>query len=227
MIKDNKDKIYSTSHYSFFEKIILNKRKEILLKLKEFLNDKMINDVLDVGSTEDEDNKSSNYIIKNLGNYINYRSISNQTINSNFFNKVLKKSITGDFVENEIKNFQSDLVISNATIEHVGSFENQKKMCINIMNLSKKYFIIITPNRFHPIEFHSKLPFIHWLPKKIHRTLLNLIGLKFLSKEENLNLLSISNLNLLMKEINFKNYEIKKISFLFFTSNYIIIGKKI
>ena len=60
-------------------------------------------------------------------------------------------------------------------------------MCENIINLSKKYFIIITPNRFHPIDFHTKIPFLHWLPKKIHRLLLSLLGFKLLSKEKNLN----------------------------------------
>ena len=41
---------------------------------------------------------------------------------------------------------RSDLVISNATIEHVGSFENQLKMVKNIILLSKKYFVITTLN---------------------------------------------------------------------------------
>ena len=82
-----------------------------------------------------------------------------------FFEKFL---ITDEFTENEIKEFRSDIVISNATIEHVGSFKNQVKMCKNIINLSKKYFIIITPNRLHPFEFHTKIPLIHWFPKKLY-----------------------------------------------------------
>ena len=190
MTNDYGQKIYLTKHYSFFEKILLKKRKEILLLLKEFLNDLEINDVLDVGSTEDKKNTSSNYLIKNLGNYKIFKSISDQFINSTFFSKTLRKSITDEFTENEIREFRSDVVISNATIEHVGSFENQIKMCQNIIKLSKKYFIIIAPNRFHPIDFHTKIPFLHWLPKKIHRKLLKLFNMEFFSKEENLNLLS-------------------------------------
>ena len=57
-------------------------------------------------------------------------------------------------------------MISTATIQHVGSNENQERMIKNIIGLSKKYFIITTPNLYHPIEFHTKLPFLHWLPKK-------------------------------------------------------------
>ena len=226
MTNNTSQKIYVTKHFSFFEKILLKKRKEILLLLKEFLNDLEINDVLDVGSTEDKKNTSSNYLIKNLGNYKIFKSISDQFINSTFFSKTLRKSITDEFTENEIREFRSDVVISNATIEHVGSFENQVKMCNNIINLSRKYFIIITPNRFHPFEFHTKIPFIHWFPKKIYRKILNLIGLSFFAQEKNLNLLSEYDFKLIMKKLNQIDYSIKNIKFFFIKSNLILIGKK-
>ncbi len=226
MTNNIEQKIYLTKHYSFFERILLKKREEILSVLKKYLDNTEIIDVLDIGSTEDENNKSSNYLIKNLGNYKQYKSISDQTIKSKFFSKTLKKSITEDLNKSEIDDFKSDLVISNATIEHVGSLENQIKMCSNIINLSRKYFIIVTPNRFHPLEFHTKIPFIHWLPKKIHREILKLIGLKFFAEEKNLNLLSEYEFKFIMKKLNQVNFDIKKINFLFFKSNLILIGKK-
>ena len=220
------EKIFVTKHYSFFEKILLKKRKEILIILKEFLNDKKISDILDVGTTEDETNKSSNYLVRNLGEDKYYKSISDQTITSNFFSKSLKKSITENFTKDEIEKFKSDLVISNATIEHVGSFENQIKMCSNIMSLSKKYFIIMTPNRFHPLEFHTKIPIIHWLPKKFYRIILRFFGLKFFADENNLNLLSEFDLRSIMEKNNQINYEIKYVNFFFIKSNLILIGEK-
>ena len=226
MSNDNNQRIYVTKHFSFFEKILITKRKEILILLKKFLNDIEINDVLDIGTTEDNKNSSSNYLIKNLGNYKIFKSISDQVINSSFFSKTLKKSITDEFTKVEINGFQSDLVISNATIEHVGSFENQIKMCNNIVNLSKKYFIIITPNRFHPFEFHTKIPFIHWLPKKLYRVILNLIGFSFFAQEKNLNLLSEYDFRLIMKKLNQIDYNIKNIKFFLIKSNLILIGKK-
>ena len=219
-------KIYSNIHLNFFDKIVLKKRSEIISIIKIFLKDLKIDNVLDIGSTYDDTNPSSNYIIKNLGNYKEYKSISDQKIVTDFFNRKLKKSITEDFSNEEITNFKSDLVISNATIEHVGSIENQIKMCENIIKLSKKYFIINTPNRFHPIEFHTKLPLIHWLPKKFYRSILKMIGLKFFSDEKNLNLLSENDLVFIMKKLNQVDFEIKKINFLFFKSNLILIGKK-
>ena len=219
-------KIYSNAHTNFFEKIVLKKRLEITNVIKNFLEDKNIENILDIGSTSDDINTSSNFIVKNLGKYKEYKSISDQSLEIGFFNRILKKSITEDFSDEEITNFKSDLVISNATIEHVGSFENQTKMCENIVKLSKKYFIINTPNRFHPIEFHTKLPFIHWLPKSLYRNILKLINLNFFADEKNLNLLSEKDLVLIMKKLNQVNFKIKKISFLFFKSNLILIGKK-
>ena len=137
-------------------------------------------------------------------------------------NKTTEKKVEDEDAEK----FKSDLVISNATIEHVGSYENQIKMCNNIINLSKKYFIIMTPNRFHPLEFHTKIPIIHWLPKKIHRRILKFLGLKFFAEEKNLNLLSQYDFKSIMRELNQINYEIKYINFLFIKSNLILIGEK-
>ena len=221
----NNEQIYSQIHTSFFDKIIIKKRLEILNMLNLYFKDQTFNDVLDIGTTNDI-SASSNFLIKNLKNIKFYKSISNQKINSDLFSKILKKSITSDFTETEVEDFKSDLVISNATIEHVGSLENQIKMCDNIIKLSKKYFVICTPNRFHPIEFHTKLPLIHWLNKTLYRKILKKINLNFFSKEENLNLLSQSDLTLIMKKLNFEKYEIKKIKFLSFSSNLILIGTK-
>ena len=99
-------------------------------------------------------------------------------------------------------------------------------MCNNIVNLSKKYFIIITPNRFHPFEFHTKIPFIHWLPKKLYRGILNLIGFSFFAQEKNLNLLSEYDFRLIMKKLDQIDYNIKNIKFFLIKSNLILIGKK-
>ena len=53
----------------------------------------------------------------------------------------------------------------------------------------QKNSFITTPNRFYPIDFHTKIPVIHWLPKNIHRLILKTLGLHFYANEENLNLL--------------------------------------
>ena len=219
------NKIYVVNHYTFIDKIVIKKRQKMCDIINKELSDYIIQDALDIGSTNDLDNKSSNYLIRNLKNIKIYKSISDQVISNNFFSKCLTKSITENFSYDEIQSMKSDVVISNATIEHVGGFEQQKKMIENMLLLTKKYFIITTPNRYHPLDFHTKLPILHWFPKKIHRKLLKLLKLEFFSKEENLNLLSKKDLITLLEIVGVNNFKIFDISLLGFKSNLIVIGK--
>ena len=224
MMNNNSNKIYSNIHHKFLDKIAFQKRIEIAKIINDEIKDFKVNDALDIGTTEDIDNESSNIIIKKLNNISLFKSISNQNIRSNFFKKKLKKSITENFSQTELDEFSSDIVLSNATIEHVGNEQKQRKMIENIIKLSKKIFVISTPNRLYPIDFHTKIPFIHWLPKNLHRKILKLIGLKFFAKEENLNLLSKNDLDLFMRQYNL-NYKIYKIKLFKINSNLILIGR--
>ena len=218
--------VYLHKPSQLVNQIILKKRKEMVKMINEYFKDIPLNDVLDIGTTNDMEYDHSNYLIKNLENIKIFKSISDQKISSTYFFKSLTKSIIDDFTNEEVDQFQSDLVLSSATIEHVGNFTNQLKMISNIIKLSKKNFLIITPNRFHPIDFHTQIPFIHWFPRKVHRTILSLIGLKFYSKEENLNLLSTTDLENLLKNFSNIEYEIRHINLIGFKSNCLIFGKK-
>ena len=224
MHKDQ-DTIYAINHYNFFDKIVFKKRLEISNIINNIIKDMQIHDALDIGTTSDDKNASSNIVIKNIKNIDKFKCISDQIVNSDFFHKSLNKSITEEFSENELYDFSSDLVVSNATIEHVGNTLNQKKMLENVIKLTKKIFVITTPNKFYPIELHTKIPLIHWFPKSIYRKILKFLGLSFYANEENLNLLSVNELKKMLD--NYKiMYEIKFIKLFFFKSNIIIIGKK-
>ena len=147
-------------------------------------------------------------------------------VRDNFFKHKYRGSITDNLKKN--KKLKSDVVVSSATIEHVGNDQKKLKMINNIATLTKKIFFITTPNRFYPIDFHTKIPIIHLLNKKIHRFLLRLLGFDFLSKEENLDLLYEKDIARLLKKSNQGfYYEVKKIKLFYITSNFIIIGKKI
>ena len=154
-------------------------------------------------------------------------SISDQKIDKkNFFENCLEKSITEKFTQNEIDEFSSDLIISSATIEHVGSTQNQINMVNNLIKLSKKIFVFTTPNRYYPLEFHTKFPFIHWLPKKIYRTILTFLGLNFFADEKNLNLLSENDIRKIFSVLNFTNFDIFAVKLLWIKSNFIVVGIK-
>ena len=221
----NSKKIFVTNHYKFLDKIVYKKRIEIADLINKETKNFELNDALDIGTTEDNKNESSNTIIKSLKRAKVFKSISNQDIKSSFFEKKLNKSITKDFTKIELEEFSSDIVLSNATIEHVGNQQKQRKMLDNIIKLSKKVFVISTPNRSYPIDFHTKIPFIHWLPKNLHRKILKIIGLSFYAKVENLNLLNKKDLILFMKEYNL-DYKIYDIKLFNLSTNLILIGIK-
>jgi hypothetical protein len=82
-----------------------------------------------------------------------------------------------------------DLVVSFAVIEHVGNRDQQKTFVRELCRVGKTC-CITTPNRWFPVEFHTAVPLIHWLPPSSFRALLRLLGKHFFAKEENLNLLS-------------------------------------
>jgi 2-polyprenyl-3-methyl-5-hydroxy-6-metoxy-1,4-benzoquinol methylase len=217
--------IYATAHPKFIDRVVIKKRKEMVDIINNHLENYSLSSVLDIGTTNDLENESSNYLVKNIKNIKIFKSLSNQKIDSKFFQKTLNKSITEELNDHDISTFSSDVVISNATIEHVGNVKNQLKKISNTIKLSKKIFIITTPNRYHPIDFHTKIPLIHWFPKKIHRKILSLLGLNFFAKEENLNLLSKNNLEFLLSHFKNIEYKIHHIKLMNFKSNFIIIGK--
>ena len=69
------------------------------------------------------------------------------------------------------ENKEFDVVFSNSVIEHVGSYNDQKKMADEVMRTGKKYFIQ-TPNYFFPFEPHFLFPFFQFLPRKLQIFLL-------------------------------------------------------
>lgn len=223
-----KNKNYGIFNFTFIDNIIEKKRIEMLNILNKAINKEDVKSFLDIGTTEENKLKSSNFFVKKLDHIKIKKSISDQRVESFRFSEFIEKSITSVFSTEEINIFKSDLVISSATIEHVGNFSNQVKMIQNITCLTKKYFLITTPNRFFPIDFHTKLPFLHMLPKNIHRMILTLLNLKEYAKEENLNLLGYKDLNKLINVQKNDDFEIKifKIKLFGLTSNLLILGKK-
>ena len=223
------NEIYLSFHNKFFDKIIKKKRLEIIKIIKDELKGIQCSDCLDIGTTNDVKNESSNFIIKNLKLILNYKAFSNFSIVDSFFSSSTVGSISEDFEDKTLNSLRSDIVLSSATIEHVGSYTNQKKMIQNIASLTNKIFFITTPNKNYPIDFHSKLPIVNMLPNNIFRKVLKFFKFDYLSKEENLNLLSLNDLRSLLLETKVhKDFDIKirHIRLFFLKSNFIIIGIK-
>ena len=86
-----------------------------------------------------------------------------------------------------------DVVYSNAVLEHAGSQGQQGKFIAEMCRVAPRCFLAV-PNRGFPIESHTCLPLVHYLPKPWFRRLLRNTRYDFWSHEENLNYVSAADL---------------------------------
>jgi hypothetical protein len=87
-----------------------------------------------------------------------------------------------------------DWVYCNALIEHVGSFERQYELLKELTRVARKGVFVTTGNRWHPIEFNTGLPLLHWLPLARWRRILKRLGKRSWASESVLNPLDSSKL---------------------------------
>jgi hypothetical protein len=57
-----------------------------------------------------------------------------------------------------------DIAFSNAVLEHVGGREDQRRFVHELCRVAPRVFVS-TPNRRFPLEVHTLVPFLHWLPR--------------------------------------------------------------
>ena len=176
--------------------------------------------ILDVGGTQDFWEKMD--FSKEPGVEIKILNITKVPVKYPGFSSVvgdardLSRFGDGDF----------DIVFSNSTIEHLGEYEQQKKMASEVKRVGKRYFVQ-TPNRLFPIEPHFLFPFFQHLPLSLKLLLAINFELgwykKFKDKEEAKK--KIRSIRLLRKkELKrlFPGATLKKEKFLFLTKSFML-----
>jgi len=58
-----------------------------------------------------------------------------------------------------------DVGFSNAVLEHVGGRDDQRAFVEELCRVARRVFLA-TPNRWFPVDSHTLLPFVHWLPRE-------------------------------------------------------------
>src|SRR5262245_25034065 len=86
-----------------------------------------------------------------------------------------------------------DAGLCNAVVEHAGTREHQAALIAEVCRVSRNV-MFTTPNRWFPVELHTFIPLLHWLPDRIYRRLLRALGFRYFSEVSNLNLLDASSL---------------------------------
>jgi hypothetical protein len=172
--------------------------------------------VLDVGATSNEILPDSNMFEK-LYKYpdkLTAATIEDAKTLRKFYPaiNVVKVKPIKEGIKLPFKNKQFDIVVSWATLEHVGSYRDQEYFLNELLRVGKKIFVTI-PYRGCIYEPHSGFFFLHWLPLWIFRKICKFTGREFWSYESYLNPLYRSDIYKmkLIREVDIILYRMFKI----------------
>ena len=73
-------------------------------------------------------------------------------------------TVRADGRELPFEDGQFDLGFSNAVVEHVAGGRAEQRRFVGELCRVAGRVMVTTPNRFFPVDPHSLLPFVHWLP---------------------------------------------------------------
>ncbi len=191
---------------------IIGSRKKILAKISLYIRKKQyslfnkylrpnnLKSIIDIGVTPDEilvDSNFFEYIYPYKNNLIIASVEDCEQLVKKFNVKKFVKLKAG--TKYPFKKNEFDILTSWATLEHVGGL-NEQKLFLSELNRIGKSFFITTPYRFFFYELHTGLLFIHWLPPRVFRKILKMLGMTFWANERYLNLLSITDLNKILPQ---------------------------
>lgn len=165
-------------------------RKKMYSKFEKLIKPTKKDEVLDLGGTPDTKLNDSNFFEKE---YPYKNKITIASIEDCEF--LVKKYGLKKFVQNEskkplpFKDKQFDILFCSAVLEHVGTKEDQNFFLEECIRISKKIFLA-TPNRYFPLEMHTFIPFLHWLPWKWFQKIVYKLKGEFWADINNLNLIS-------------------------------------
>lgn len=180
--------------------------------------------ILDVGFTDDDPHPGINFLERNYPYLKNITALGIEDAPKfrKSFPEVKVVKYDGSIFPFDDKSF--DIAWSNAVIEHVGGYDKQVLFLSELLRTSKSIFIT-TPNRWFPIEVHTRLPFLHYLPKSIFDKLIKLIG-KGWAAGDYMNLLGVADVKKMLKQLNVKNYTIKRNKKFGATMDFVLIVKQ-
>ena len=118
-----------------------------------------------------------------------------------------------------------DIVHASAVIEHVGNRRRQGEFLAELWRVARLGIFVTTPNRWFPVEFHTVLPLVHWLPPALFRSVLAVLRKDFYAREENLNLLSSRSLRAAAAAAGIDNAVVESVALSGWPTNLLLIGR--
>ncbi len=169
----------------------MNARRRMFDMFMQRLNPNANDNILDVGVTPDVTLVESNYFEAWYPHPERLLAVSIEDVTplTAVFPRVRFEQVKPGPLPYRDNEF--DIAFCSAVLEHVGDRADQRRFLQEIARVSRRFFVT-TPNRGFPVEFHTMLPLLHWLPQPSHQRMLKALGHEFLSRTENLNLLSMN-----------------------------------
>jgi len=180
--------------------ISLRARKRMFAYLMKTIPFDASTKVIDVGVTPDDRLPESNFFeaLYPYPHNVTATSIEDASNLERAFPGVRFVRTSG--VELPFPDQSFDVAVSFAVLEHVGDREHQRQFLGELVRVARTVFIT-TPDRRFPVELHTFLPLVHWLPQPVHQRILRTLGMEFWAKTENLNLLNASELSDLTRSV--------------------------
>jgi SAM-dependent methyltransferase len=176
--------------------------------------------VLDVGFSDEEYQETDNFIEKNFPYPENLTALgidSPKRFTERYPRIKVIQYPGGRF---PFPDDSFDIVWSNAVVEHVGTRDDQLQFLREIRRVGGRIFVT-TPNRYFPVEVHTRTPLLHFLPKPIFERYLHLIG-KGWATGDFMRLLTLRELRSLLHEAGFQEYTIKRNRILGMTLDFVV-----
>lgn len=182
--------------------------------------------IIDIGVTSDRDYEHSNYFEAWYGRAENITAIGLE--DASFLRQRHPRIcfVRANGCELPFGDGSFEYAHSSAVLEHVGSGARQAGFLREAWRVCRKGLFVTTPNRWFPIEFHTLLPLLHWLPVGLHRKLLTRLGKEFFGSEDNLNLLSRRSLAGTAKAAGIAKHSIETVGLLGWPTNLILQARK-
>jgi hypothetical protein len=207
-------------------RVAKRQRRQMFERFLGTLSPASEDDVLDVGVTNDRLHDHSNYFEAWYPHkaHITAAGLEDASFLQDAYPGV--RFVQADALDLPFSDATYDFVHSSAVIEHVGSYQNQTAFLHELWRVARRGIFVTTPNRWFPIEVHTVLPLVHYLPAGAFRAILRGLGRDFFAEEANLNLLSRATLADAARAAGVENFRIETVSLAGWPSNLLLIARK-
>lgn len=183
--------------------------------------------IVDVGATSDQSYEHSNYL--EAWHPHKHRVTAVGVDDASFLETVYPGMtfVKADGRDLPFEDGQFDWAHSSAVLEHVGSAEKQARFIAELWRVSRKGIFATTPNRWFPVEFHTTLPLVHWLPPGVHRPIFRALGREFFADEDNLNLMTPGTLAKAARAAGIGDFKVESVSLGGWPTNLLLVARKV